>query len=48
MKLRIVKYVHGTERGCKADDVMNEFIQKGYKCDRTKDELYNDVIRISW
>lgn len=21
MKLRIVKYVHGTERGCKADDV---------------------------
>ena len=30
------------------DDVMNEFIQKGYKCDRTKDKLYNDVIRISW
>lgn len=30
------------------DDVMNEFIQKGYKCDRVKDELYNDVIRISW
>ena len=30
------------------DDVMNEFIQKGYKCDRAKDELYNDVIRISW
>lgn len=30
------------------DDVMNEFIQKGYKCERAKDELYNDVIRIRW
>ena len=30
------------------DDVMNEFIKKGYRCDRVKDELYNDVIRISW
>lgn len=30
------------------DDVMNEFVQKGYKCERAKDALYNDVIRISW
>lgn len=30
------------------DDVMNEFVQKGYKCERAKDELYNDVIRIRW
>lgn len=30
------------------DDVMDEFIKKGYNCDRTKDELYNNVIRISW
>ena len=30
------------------DDVMNEFIQKGYKCERAIDEFYNDVIRINW
>ena len=30
------------------DDVIDEFIKKGYECDRTKDELYNDVIRIRW
>lgn len=30
------------------DNVIDEFVKKGYRCSRVQDELYNDVIRISW
>lgn len=30
------------------DNVIDEFVKKGYKCSRVQDELFNDVIRISW
>lgn len=30
------------------DNVIDEFVKKGYNCSRVKDEFFNNVIRISW
>lgn len=30
------------------DNVIDEFVKKGYKCSRVQNEHFNDVIRIRW
>ena len=37
-----------TEQFISTDNVIDEFVKKGYKGSRVQDELFNDVIRISW